>query len=76
MSELNIMTSEVLASGGGGMNAYNGSSLEILTLVLVGISFLVVLVRGVARHRIGRVVELSDVLLPLTLVGSFVLGRA
>ncbi|KAL2393610.1 hypothetical protein ABEF93_004084 [Exophiala dermatitidis] len=63
------MTSEVSASGGGGgMNARNGSSLEILTLALVGISFVVVLVRGLARSRISRVVELSDILLPLTLV--------
>ncbi|EXJ85848.1 hypothetical protein A1O1_06217 [Capronia coronata CBS 617.96] len=62
------MTSEVSASGHGGMNAYNGSSLEIVTVVLIAVSFVVVLVRGVARYRISRVAEPSDVLLPLTLV--------
>ncbi|EXJ84983.1 hypothetical protein A1O3_05658 [Capronia epimyces CBS 606.96] len=66
------MTSEVSASasgsGGGSMNAYNGSSLEIVTLVLVAVSCFVVLVRGVARYRISRVAEPSDILLPLALV--------
>lgn len=53
---------------------YHGSLLEILTIVLVSISFLVVSVRGVARYRISRLVESVDILLPLALVSPFSLS--
>ncbi|KIX07615.1 uncharacterized protein Z518_02268 [Rhinocladiella mackenziei CBS 650.93] len=63
------MTSEVLVNGGGGrMSDYNGATLEILTVVLAIVSFLVVLARGIARHRISRAIESTDMLLPLALV--------
>ncbi|KAK5248762.1 hypothetical protein LTR40_011710, partial [Exophiala xenobiotica] len=51
-----------------GDGQYNGSLLEILTIVLASISVLVVAVRGVAKHRISKAVESTDVLLPLALV--------
>ncbi|KAK5571655.1 hypothetical protein LTR43_002438 [Exophiala xenobiotica] len=60
-----FMASEVQAKGDG---QYNGSLLEILTIVLASISVLVVAVRGVAKHRISKAVESTDVLLPLALV--------
>ncbi|KAI1609604.1 hypothetical protein EDD36DRAFT_422544 [Exophiala viscosa] len=47
---------------------YHGSLLAILTIVLVGVSLLVVLVRGIARYRISKLVEAADILLPLALV--------
>jgi hypothetical protein len=59
------MASEVQAKGDG---QYNGSLLEILTIVLASVSVLVVAVRGVAKHRISKAVESTDVLLPLALV--------
>ena len=59
------MASEVQAKGDG---QYNGSLLEILTIVLASVSVLVVAVRGVAKHRISKAVESTDILLPLALV--------
>jgi hypothetical protein len=59
------MASEVQAKGDG---QYNGSLLEILTIVLASVSILVVAVRGVVKHRISKAVESTDVLLPLALV--------
>lgn len=50
------------------MSDYRGSVLEILTIALAGISLVVVVLRGVARHRIARVFEPTDILLPLALV--------
>jgi len=60
------MASEVPAKGDG--QQYHGSILEILTIVLACVSVLVVTVRGVARHRISRIVESTDILLPIALV--------
>lgn len=58
----------VQANGGGRATDYNGSLLEILTIVLASLSFLVVLVRCFARYRLSRALEITDVLLPLALV--------
>lgn len=52
------------------MSDHRGSLLEILTVALAGVSLLVVLLRAVARHRIARVCEPSDLLLPLALVSQ------
>jgi hypothetical protein len=52
------------------MSNYRGSLLEILTIALAGISLVVVVLRGVARHRIARVFESTDILLPLALVSQ------
>jgi len=49
---------------------YHGSLLAILTIVLVGVSLLVILVRGIARYRISKLVEAADILLPLALVST------
>ncbi|KAL6252476.1 hypothetical protein RBB50_000195 [Rhinocladiella similis] len=65
------MAGEVQAKGDG--QQYHGSVLEILTIVLACVSVLVVTVRGVARHRISRIVESTDILLPVALV--FVLAQ-
>lgn len=62
------MASEVQAKGDG--QQYHGSVLEILTIVLACVSVLVVTVRGVARHRISRIVESTDILLPVALVSD------
>lgn len=66
------MTSEEPVSGGGPTSEYKGASLETLTVVLAVISFLIVLVRGVARQRISRIVESTDILLPIALVSRFI----
>jgi hypothetical protein len=50
------------------MSDYRGSLLEILTIALAGVSVVVVILRAVARHRIARVCEVTDILLPLALV--------
>lgn len=67
------MAGEVQAKGDG--QQYHGSVLEILTIVLACVSVLVVTVRGVARHRISRIVESTDILLPVALVSDTRLPR-
>lgn len=52
------------------MSEYRGSLLEILTIALAGVSLVIVILRAVARHRIARVCESTDILLPLALVSQ------
>jgi len=51
------------------MSEYRATVLEILTIALAGISLVIVALRGVARYRIARVCDSTDILLPLALVG-------
>lgn len=52
------------------MAEYRGSLLEILTVALAGVSLVVVVLRGIARYRIAKVFDSTDILLPLSLVSQ------
>jgi hypothetical protein len=65
------MSSEELERRSTQSDEYRGSLLEILTIALAGVSLVLVVVRGIARHRIARVFEATDILLPIALVCSF-----
>ena len=58
------------------MSNYRGSALEVLTVAFAGVSLVIVALRAVARHRIARVFEATDILLPISLVSRSVAKAA